>query len=49
MERLSQTKISISTEMAEATNTIKFLLVKGESARLVGSMNSFRKSYAEIM
>ena len=38
IERLSQTKVSISSEVAEAINTIKFLLVKGESARSVGSM-----------
>ena len=35
--------------MAESINIIKFLLVKGESARQVGSMNSFRKTYAEVM
>ena len=49
MERLSQAKVSISSDMAESINTIKFLLVKGESARQVGSMNSFRKTYAEVM
>ena len=35
--------------MAESINSIKFLLVKGESARQVGWMNNFRKTYAEVM
>ena len=35
--------------MAEAINTIKFLLVKGESARIVNSMKDLRKSYGEVM
>ena len=36
IERLSQAKVSISSEMAEAIDSVKFLLVKGESARCVG-------------
>lgn len=36
IEKLSQAKVSISSEMAEAIENIKFLLVKGESARCVG-------------
>ena len=35
--------------MAEAINNIKFLLVKGESARAVGSMKDFRLAYGEVM
>lgn len=49
VERLSQTKMALTTDLADSLNTIKFLLVKGESARIVGSMGSFRKTYAEIM
>ena len=49
IERLSQTKVSISSEVAEAINIIKFLLVKGESARSVGCMKEFRVAYGEIM
>lgn len=49
MERLSQTKVSITTDLADSINSIKFLLVKGESARIVGAMGSFRKTYGEIM
>jgi hypothetical protein len=35
--------------MAEAIDNIKFLLVKGESARCVGSMNDLRRTYSDIM
>jgi hypothetical protein len=35
--------------MAEAIDNIKFMLVKGESARLVSSMREFRKTYTDIM
>lgn len=49
IEKLSQAKVSISSEMAEAIDNIKFMLVKGESARLVSSMKEFRKTYTDIM
>lgn len=49
VERLSQAKVSISSDMAESINVIKFLLVKAESARQVTCMNSLRKTYAEVM
>ena len=35
----------MSTDLADTINTIKFLLVKGESARVIGSMNTFRRTY----
>lgn len=35
--------------MAEAIDNIKFMLVKGESARCVGSMTEMRKTYTDIM
>jgi hypothetical protein len=49
IEKLSQAKVSISSEMAEAIDNIKFMLVKGESARVVGSMKEFRRTYTDIM
>ena len=49
IERLSQAKISLSSEMADAINNIKFLMVKGESARCVGAMKDMRRSYTDIM
>ena len=49
IEKLSQAKVSISSEMAEAIDNIKFMLVKGESARLVSSMKEFRKTYTDII
>lgn len=35
--------------MAEAIENIKFMLVKGESARCVGSMRDLRRTYTDIM
>jgi Bardet-Biedl syndrome 2 protein len=35
--------------MAEAIDNIKFLLVKGESARCVGSMKDLRRTFSDIM
>lgn len=35
----------MSTDLADTINNVKFLLVKSESARVVGEMNSFRRTF----
>lgn len=39
----------MSTDLADTINNVKFLLVKSESARVVGEMNSFRRTFTQIM
>lgn len=49
VEQLSKNKTSISSEITDAMNNIKSMIVRGENARLLRRMGDVRRIYTEIM
>jgi hypothetical protein len=49
IEQISQNKVNISTEIAEAISGIKFMVVRGENSRMLARMGDIRRIYTEIM
>lgn len=49
IEQLSKNKTNISSEIADAINGIKSMVVRGENARMLGRMGDVRRTYTEIM
>lgn len=49
VEEINKNKTSISSEIAQAINTVKYMIVKSESSRITNNMKQMRKVYTEIM
>ena len=48
VEQYNSTRVRMTAEMAEITNTVKSLVVKAEDARMMGNMPHMRKMYSAM-